>query len=148
QLPLDVGKCHGSFPSWYYEVATGSCVEFKYSGCSGNANRFTSHEECESTCVRQPEPESDSRSAASVCDEAKETGPCTNFITKCSSYFQSKIHSKKMVINIVKADGTCNRFHYGGCEGTGNRFDNEQSCKAACAHHQGKRSFLLYAKLV
>ncbi|VDL77182.1 unnamed protein product [Nippostrongylus brasiliensis] len=121
QLPLDVGKCHGSFPSWYYEVATGSCVEFKYSGCSGNANRFTSHEECESTCVRQPEPESDSRSAASVCDEAKETGPCTNFITKW--YYN-------------KADGTCNRFHYGGCEGTGNRFDNEQSCKAACAHHQ------------
>ncbi|KAK6026394.1 Kunitz/Bovine pancreatic trypsin inhibitor domain protein, partial [Ostertagia ostertagi] len=54
-LPLDVGKCQGSFDSWYYEMATGSCVEFKYSGCSGNANRFATREECESTCVRQPE---------------------------------------------------------------------------------------------
>uniref|UniRef100_A0A7I5EDG0 Papilin n=1 Tax=Haemonchus contortus TaxID=6289 RepID=A0A7I5EDG0_HAECO len=121
-LPLDVGKCQGSFDSWYYEMATGSCVEFKYSGCSGNANRFASREECENTCVRHSEPDSDTTShGTSVCDEAKETGPCTNFATKW--YYN-------------KADGTCNRFHYGGCEGTRNRFDNEQSCKAACANHQ------------
>lgn len=122
-LPLDVGKCQGSFDSWYFEMATGSCVEFKYSGCSGNANRFTSRDECENTCVRQPDSQTDSAShgVTSVCDEPKETGPCTNFVTKW--YYN-------------KADGTCNRFHYGGCEGTGNRFDNEQSCKASCANHQ------------
>ncbi|KAK6029073.1 Kunitz/Bovine pancreatic trypsin inhibitor domain protein [Ostertagia ostertagi] len=81
----------------------------------------------ESTCVRQPEshPDAASQGEISVCDEAKETGPCTNFVTKW--YYN-------------KADGTCNRFHYGGCEGTRNRFDNEQSCKAACANHQaGKK---------
>ncbi|KHJ79534.1 Kunitz/Bovine pancreatic trypsin inhibitor domain protein [Oesophagostomum dentatum] len=126
-LPLDVGKCQGSFNSWYYEMATGSCVEFKYSGCSGNANRFASREDCESTCVRQPESASRELGSAegttSICDEMKDTGPCTNFVTKW--YYN-------------KADGTCNRFHYGGCEGTANRFDNEQSCKAACANHQGR----------
>ncbi|VDM61275.1 unnamed protein product [Angiostrongylus costaricensis] len=121
-LPLDVGKCQGSFDSWYFEMATGSCVEFKYSGCSGNANRFTSREECEATCVRQADaPVGATQRESSVCDEAKETGPCTNFVTKW--YYN-------------KADGTCNRFHYGGCEGTGNRFDNEHSCKAACGNHQ------------
>lgn len=57
----------------------------------------------------------------SVCDEAKDTGPCTNFVTKW--YYN-------------KADGTCNRFHYGGCQGTNNRFDNEQQCKAACQNHK------------
>ena len=58
----------------------------------------------------------------SVCEEAKDTGPCTEFVTKW--YYN-------------KADGTCNRFHYGGCQGTGNRFDNEQLCKASCSNHQG-----------
>ncbi|KJH46710.1 Kunitz/Bovine pancreatic trypsin inhibitor domain protein [Dictyocaulus viviparus] len=120
-LPLDVGKCQGSFDSWYFEVATGSCVEFKYSGCSGNANRFSSREECEVTCVRQTDTQDTTRSGSSVCDEPKETGPCTNFVTK---WYYNKL------------DGTCNRFHYGGCDGTGNRFDNEHGCKAACANHQ------------
>ncbi|EPB74918.1 Kunitz/Bovine pancreatic trypsin inhibitor domain protein [Ancylostoma ceylanicum] len=122
-LPLDVGKCQGSFDSWYYEMATGSCVEFKYSGCSGNANRFASRSDCEATCVRQHDASAGdaSEGATSICDESKDTGPCTNFVTKW--YYN-------------KADGTCNRFHYGGCEGTGNRFDNEQSCKAACGNHQ------------
>ncbi|ETN69195.1 Kunitz/Bovine pancreatic trypsin inhibitor domain protein [Necator americanus] len=84
-LPLDVGKCQGSFDSWYYEMATGSCVEFKYSGCSGNANRFPSREDCESTCVRRSDVSTNGDSGqetTSICDEIKDTGPCTNFVTK------------------------------------------------------------------
>ncbi|CAJ0952987.1 unnamed protein product, partial [Mesorhabditis belari] len=59
--------------------------------------------------------------ANSLCDEAKDPGPCVQFQTK---WFYNK------------ADGVCNRFHYGGCEGTGNRFDTEQACKSACSQHQ------------
>uniref|UniRef100_A0A1I7XIJ1 ADAM_spacer1 domain-containing protein n=1 Tax=Heterorhabditis bacteriophora TaxID=37862 RepID=A0A1I7XIJ1_HETBA len=125
-LNVAVGKCKGAFDSWYYEVATGSCVAFKYSGCSGNANRFATKEDCEDLCVRRSDFQAITGSdgppgANTICDEAKDTGPCTNFVTKW--YYN-------------KADGTCNRFHYGGCEGTGNKFDNEQGCKAACSNHQ------------
>ncbi|PIC23283.1 hypothetical protein B9Z55_017035 [Caenorhabditis nigoni] len=122
-LNVDQGRCKGAFDSWYYEVATGSCVSFKYTGCGGNANRFPSKDQCEQLCLKPVEAESGNGPAGSnsVCDEAKDTGPCTNFATKW--YYN-------------QADGTCNRFHYGGCQGTNNRFDNEQQCKAACQNHK------------
>ncbi|CAI4225042.1 unnamed protein product [Auanema sp. JU1783] len=123
QMKIAVGTCKGAFESWYYEVATGSCVTFKYSGCGGNGNRFTSQQACEDLCVApaaQVIPDGPPGSNA-VCDEAKDTGPCNNFTTKW--YYN-------------KADGTCARFHYGGCQGTGNRFENEQDCKAACSNHK------------
>lgn len=36
---------------WYYEPITQSCLESVYSGCGGNANRFTSLESCERSCI-------------------------------------------------------------------------------------------------
>ena len=49
---MDVGRCKGAFESWAYEVATGTCVEFKYTGCGGNQNRFGTKEACEALCLR------------------------------------------------------------------------------------------------
>ncbi|CAD6186601.1 unnamed protein product [Caenorhabditis auriculariae] len=123
-LAVDKGRCKGAFDSWYYEVATGTCVSFKYTGCGGNANRFPTRDQCEDLCVHSAAEQAASDGAAgtnSVCDEAKDTGPCLEFVTKW--YYN-------------KTDGTCNRFHYGGCKGTNNRFDNEQQCKASCANHK------------
>ncbi|PAV62665.1 hypothetical protein WR25_20400 isoform A [Diploscapter pachys] len=125
RLNVDVGRCKGAYESWAYEVATGTCVAFKYTGCGGNQNRFSTKEACEALCLRPAgsEESADGASGANtVCDETKDVGPCTNFATKW--YYN-------------KADGTCNRFHYGGCQGTGNRFDNEDQCKVACGNHQG-----------
>lgn len=59
----------------------------------------------------------------SICDALKDTGSCNRFVTK-------------WFYNIT--DGTCNRFHYGGCEGNGNRFETEQECKNKCSDHIGK----------
>lgn len=36
-----------------------------------------------------------------------------------------------------KTDGTCNRFHYGGCDGNGNRFETEQECQNVCSEYIG-----------
>ncbi len=41
-MRMDVGRCEGQFDMYYYEVATGTCENFKYSGCGGNGNRFQS----------------------------------------------------------------------------------------------------------
>ncbi|KAK0412851.1 hypothetical protein QR680_006447 [Steinernema hermaphroditum] len=128
---VDKGRCDGHFASWYYEVATGTCEQFQYTGCGGNQNRFPTKDQCESLCLRAaasprigqgviPEIQAQAPKSSHVCDEAKDTGPCSQFTTK---WFYNK------------ADGTCNRFHYGGCEGTGNRFDSEQECKGTCGEH-------------
>uniref|UniRef100_A0A1I7Z2F4 ADAM_spacer1 domain-containing protein n=1 Tax=Steinernema glaseri TaxID=37863 RepID=A0A1I7Z2F4_9BILA len=128
---VDVGRCDGHFTSYYYEVASGTCETFQYTGCGGNQNRFPSKEQCEALCLRAaaqprigegvaPAVHQEAPKTSAVCDEAKDTGPCSNFATKW--FFNNN-------------DGTCNRFHYGGCEGTGNRFDSEQECKATCGDH-------------
>ena len=37
----------------YYEVASGSCEKFQYSGCGGNGNRFHVREQCEELCMKE-----------------------------------------------------------------------------------------------
>ncbi|KAL3985162.1 Kunitz/Bovine pancreatic trypsin inhibitor domain family protein [Acanthocheilonema viteae] len=138
---MDIGRCNGAFQSYYFERATGTCEPFRYSGCGGNANRFQTKEQCEELCVHRSSgaksetlppdsafrhliPISDSKTShksetISKCELPKDTGPCNRFVTKW--YYN-------------KNDGTCTRFHYGGCGGTDNRFDSEQQCKNACGN--------------
>jgi hypothetical protein len=157
-LQLDAGRCEGHFESFFYNIATGLCEPFQYTGCGGNANRFHTRDQCESLCLRgaparlgsvasfAPQPNPDPAAAllagqnnlvrpappveyptrpqqqepTSECEHPKETGPCNEFKTK---WFYNK------------ADGTCNRFHWGGCGGNNNRFDTEHECRAKCGNH-------------
>ncbi len=41
--------CSPSLPvlqRWYYDITTGKCTSFEYSGIGGNANRFLTEDEC------------------------------------------------------------------------------------------------------
>ncbi|VDK23799.1 unnamed protein product [Anisakis simplex] len=49
---MDAGRCEGSFESYYYEKASGTCEPFKYSGCGGTSNRFQTKEQCEEVCMK------------------------------------------------------------------------------------------------
>ncbi|KAI8043627.1 hypothetical protein M5D96_004960 [Drosophila gunungcola] len=42
--------CYALFPSFTYFSATNTCFKFNYGGCGGNANRFSTKEECEAKC--------------------------------------------------------------------------------------------------
>lgn len=44
------GPCLALILSWYYDINERKCIYFIYSGCDGNANRFATQEECESSC--------------------------------------------------------------------------------------------------
>lgn len=50
QLPWDPGPCRGIVEAWWHDPSTGVCMPVYYSGCEGNANRFSSRAECQSVC--------------------------------------------------------------------------------------------------
>nr|XP_016944901.1 chymotrypsin inhibitor SCI-III-like [Drosophila suzukii] len=45
-----VGVCRGRILNWTYRQDTNECIEFYYTGCRGNNNRFDSKEQCEQSC--------------------------------------------------------------------------------------------------
>ena len=47
----DPGTCLGYMSMWYYDRKKKQCVQFQYSGCKGNENRFFRKEDCVDTCV-------------------------------------------------------------------------------------------------
>nr|XP_023020990.1 trypsin inhibitor-like [Leptinotarsa decemlineata] len=49
-LPIDVGPCKAHQPRWAYDSAVGTCVQFIYGGCKGNANNFPTQEACLARC--------------------------------------------------------------------------------------------------
>ena len=50
ELPRVVGPCSGSLVQFYHDTRLQRCLEFDYSGCQGNANRFNTLAACEERC--------------------------------------------------------------------------------------------------
>jgi hypothetical protein len=36
---------------WYYDYQKNQCLQFEYSGCKGNENKFLRKQDCIDTCV-------------------------------------------------------------------------------------------------
>jgi hypothetical protein len=72
--PPEPGDCDQQEPRFYYDTAQKRCQEFTYSGCGGNDNRFTSHDECINFCTgvrkcscAQNQPDCEVAGACSEC---------------------------------------------------------------------------------
>jgi len=50
QLPVVIGFCFNRIQRWYYDVTSGCCRPFFYSGCGGNINNFDDVSNCMRTC--------------------------------------------------------------------------------------------------
>jgi len=50
RLPMEPGHCYARERAWYYDVLTGNCERFIYTGCGGNENRFNYMETCVMVC--------------------------------------------------------------------------------------------------
>lgn len=135
QLPQRIGPCRANIPSYSYDAATGRCQSFLYSGCLGNANRFSSEEECLARCS------SDLAAAASVSGRSRilstrqglapaglndkpahcllhaKSGPCRGSRPR---YFYDR-HTDQ-----------CKRFTFGGCRGNANNFVSIEQCQEEC----------------
>ncbi|XP_060647866.1 kunitz-type serine protease inhibitor Bi-KTI-like [Drosophila nasuta] len=50
-LQSSYGSCSGSKVKWHYDFVRDSCIEFIYSSCGGNANRFDTRIACIQYCM-------------------------------------------------------------------------------------------------
>ncbi|XP_022249736.1 carboxypeptidase inhibitor SmCI-like isoform X2 [Limulus polyphemus] len=113
-LEPETGPCKAYIPRFYFNKETGTCEQFIYGGCFGNANNFETIDECHAICkasavkiLRQ----------SNDCHLEPETGPCKAYIPRF--YFD-------------KETGTCEQFIYGGCDGNANNFETIDECHGVC----------------
>jgi hypothetical protein len=52
ELAPDAGPCDGICPRWFFNGETGTCEEFIWGCCGGNANNFETLEACEAACAK------------------------------------------------------------------------------------------------
>jgi hypothetical protein len=52
RLPKEEGACDDYVVLWYYNSLSMQCEQFAYTGCDGNANRFSSFSSCEQACYK------------------------------------------------------------------------------------------------
>ncbi|NXN61649.1 TFPI1 inhibitor, partial [Rynchops niger] len=50
--PMDRGLCRAKELRFFYNYSTGRCQPFRYSGCGGNENNFTSRKSCLRICKK------------------------------------------------------------------------------------------------
>ena len=49
-LEPETGSCEAYIPSYFYNATSEMCEMFIYGGCEGNANRFSTLDQCKETC--------------------------------------------------------------------------------------------------
>ena len=83
-LPFEVGPCNAAFS--VYAFVGGACAPQIYGGCSGNANRFSTLEECLATCEGRPGTRAcpPGREAREICLACGAGGGCMKSITACA----------------------------------------------------------------
>ncbi|XP_036342960.1 LOW QUALITY PROTEIN: papilin-like [Rhagoletis pomonella] len=133
----DPGDCDNYELKWYYEKDEGRCTQFYYGGCGGNENRFETEEACNARCVSplpdvnvrfgEEEPVPAPEPAPAPVPDSREDRGCTlqPDYGRCSDNNQTRWYYNY-------ADGLCDEFVYGGCEGNQNNFRSEEECQDQC----------------
>ncbi|CAG0924842.1 unnamed protein product, partial [Notodromas monacha] len=127
-LPVEKGRCMGSFRRFYYDPQKAACVGFFFGGCKGNANNFISIQQCldkkfqkaYNLCVflMSNAVSKHSINLSGVCYQPVQPGPCKASIKR---YYYDP------------TNGFCKEFNYGGCKGNRNKFSKLQTCVKACS---------------
>lgn len=50
-LPVVAGPCKATYPRWYYNNDSKTCLGFIYGGCKGNENNFLTKADCQRKCM-------------------------------------------------------------------------------------------------
>ena len=110
-LAINPGSGPASISRWTYNVYTGDCQTFNYSGCGGNANNFYTAESCRAACMRAP------------CSMQEYQGSSACFA-----------HSPLSRWYFVQDDYVteCKEGDYTGCIGNRNNFKTKAECEGLC----------------
>ncbi|XP_010876255.2 boophilin-H2 [Esox lucius] len=106
---------------YYYNKGQDICMPFFYKGLGGNENRFNTDRECMGNCSAKFEelyPTEDG-----VCKLPLDHGNC--FAMLLMYYYNAD-------------EKNCRIFHYGGCQGNGNRFETREQCQKTCMAKSGR----------
>ncbi|UYV74460.1 hypothetical protein LAZ67_11003605 [Cordylochernes scorpioides] len=132
-LPPDSGPCDAIFKRWFHDCETGTCRNFTYGGCGGNANNFVTEGECRAQCggvetpglsagvVGTPPPPTTSPVVvpnAAYCKAPPTSTPCPPGATNVY-YFDAQIR-------------TCRNFPSGECGSGNNSFRSREECLGTC----------------
>lgn len=121
---VDSGDCIGAELRYFFDVSSGECEPFLYSGCGGNSNNYRSMELCEKTCMSpEPTPRTSSHphdveGLPPACLREPSPGPCQGSFHRWFYSAQEK---------------RCRPFVYGGCGSNGNNFESYVNCMDHCA---------------
>ncbi|XP_022704194.1 papilin-like isoform X2 [Varroa jacobsoni] len=127
-LPSDTGPCVDFVVQWYYDKKSQRCAQFYYGDCEGNANRFPNEMQCQYFCggrpaYSPPQPPPAHRppvlTSAPICEQPREVGPCTDFVTRFHFDFRTR---------------SCVPFAFGGCQPNQNNFASLEDCQRHCAY--------------
>lgn len=111
-LPFEAGPCKASISVFAYE--DGACVPKTYGGCEGNANRFSSLEQCLAVCQGQPTAAdtcTGNRVPKDVCLECGPAGGCGLSLHVCSQPCDDQTPCESPYLTCF--EGTCQVY---GCE--------------------------------
>lgn len=160
-LPMDQGSCNNMTVMYYYDPSISDCRPFRWYGCTGNANRFSSGQECRSRCLdrynviptRGPVYPTERPPVTRRPTYPTERPPVTTRRPIYPTEGPRVTTTREYTINVDlcdekdergpcsnytvkwyynKDEQKCRRFWYGGCDGNANRFDDEQECQDVC----------------
>ncbi|XP_030623932.1 kunitz-type U19-barytoxin-Tl1a [Chanos chanos] len=107
---------------YHYDQDRGFCLPFYYKGEGGNDNRFETERACMEACSSKSA-EVYPKDNENLCRLPKEHGSCMAMVVMF--YYN---HEEK----------ACRTFHYGGCQGNGNRFATREECESTCRAASGR----------
>uniref|UniRef100_A0A1I7V9B8 Kunitz/Bovine pancreatic trypsin inhibitor domain protein n=1 Tax=Loa loa TaxID=7209 RepID=A0A1I7V9B8_LOALO len=167
-LPRKIGNCWRkesklSVTRYYFDIKTGACRSFNYSGCGGNDNNFLTLDQCHGFCLAQQckvgvAYRMDALNAACspymsntcpkhfTCHEPF-FGPvsicCPNpeIVCKEMPSAGTNCFGQRVAIQRYYFDQTiqqCRPFEYFGCSGNSNNFRNKMDCENYCITNNDK----------
>ena len=123
-LPPSPGPCRAAIPAYHYDSNSGTCRQFVYGGCGGNANKFRTVRDCLTHCAPSGK-RSIVQCHINYCSFVLDRCLQPKVIGVCDALFPSYFFNS--------SSGMCEQFNYGGCGGNENRFSSGLECLQACS---------------